>query len=136
MKIDYTKTYLNLSLMYALIFSITGLSFLLRDSDTWMVILSILLPISFVLNYAYQKKYQYLTIENGNIRTNNFFRKEVQLSEIKTIENYAGSYILKTGTKKLTIDTTIIAPNSLRKLNVELEKLILNGTKSTSVKTP
>jgi hypothetical protein len=126
MKIDYTKTYLNLSLIYAIIFSITGLSFLLRDPDTWTVILAILLPISFVLNYVYQKKYQYLMIENGSIRKNNLFRKEVQLSEIKTIENYAGSYILKTDTKKLTIDTTIIAQNSLRKLNVELEKLILN----------
>jgi hypothetical protein len=47
----------------------------------------------------------------------------VHLSAIKTIEKYAGSYILKTDTKKLTIDTTIIAPNSLTALNAALEKL-------------
>jgi hypothetical protein len=45
------------------------------------------------------------------------------LSAIKTIEKYAGSYILKTDTKKLRIDTTIIAPNSLTKLDAALEKL-------------
>jgi len=28
----------------------------------------------------------------------------------KTIEKYAGSYFITTNTKKLTIDTTIIAP--------------------------
>jgi hypothetical protein len=59
----------------------------------------------------------------------------VHLSEIRTIEKYAGSYILKTDTKKLTIDTTIIAPNSLVELNAALEKLMLNGAKSADIKT-
>jgi hypothetical protein len=94
-----------------------------------------LLPISFVLKYVYQKQYQYITIENGSIRKNDLFRKEVQLSEIRTIEKYAGSYILKTDTKKLRIDTSIIAPNSLRELKAALEKLMLNGTKSMHIQT-
>jgi hypothetical protein len=114
-----------LNLIYALLFSITGLPELFRGTDIWMFVLAILLPISCVLRYGYQKKYQYITIENGSIRTNNLFRKEVQLSEIKTIEKYAGNYILKTDTKKLTIDTTIIAPNSLTALNAALEKLAI-----------
>jgi hypothetical protein len=125
MKIDFTKKQLNLNLMYALLFSIIGLPELFRDADIWMFVLAILLPISCVLRYGYQKKYQYVTIENGSIRTNNLFPKEVHLSEIKTIEKYAGNYILKTDTKKLTIDTTIIAPNSLTALNAALEKLAI-----------
>jgi hypothetical protein len=64
-------------------------------------------------------------MENGSIRKNSLFRKEVHLSEIRTIEKYAGNYILKTDTKKLTIDTTIIAPNSLAELNAALEKLAI-----------
>jgi hypothetical protein len=88
------------------------------------------------LKYIYQKKYQYITIENGSIRKNDLFRKEVQLSEIRTIEKYAGSYILKTDTKKLRIDTSIIAADSLAELNAALERLMLNGTKSTGIKTP
>jgi hypothetical protein len=121
--------------MYALIFSITGLSSLLMDADPWMLVVALLLPISFVLNYVYQKKYQYLTIENGSIRKNDLFKKELQLSEIKTIEKYAGNYILKTDTQKLRIDTSIIAADSLIELNAALEKLRLNGTKSMHIKT-
>jgi hypothetical protein len=109
--------------MYALLFSITGLPFLLKTPDTWMLVVALLLPISFVLKYVYQKQYQYITIENGSIRTNNLFQKEVQLSAIKTIEKYAESYILKTDTKKLRINTTIIARNSLTALSAILEKL-------------
>jgi hypothetical protein len=59
----------------------------------------------------------------------------VHLSEIRTIEKYAGNYIIKTDTQKLTIDTTIIAPNSLAELNAALEKLMLNGAKSADIKT-
>jgi hypothetical protein len=100
-----------------------------------MLAVAILLPISFVLKYVYQKKYQYGTIENGSIRKNDLFRKGVQLSDIKTIEKYAGNYILKTDTKKLKIDTSIIAADSLMELNAALEKLMLNGTKSMHIKT-
>jgi hypothetical protein len=46
------------------------------------------------------------------------------------IEKYAESYIIKTDTQKLRIDTSIIAADSLMKLNAALEKLMLNGTKS------
>jgi hypothetical protein len=59
----------------------------------------------------------------------------MRLSAIRTIEKYAGNYILKTDTQKLTIDTSIIAPNSLAELNAALEKLMLNGAKSTDIKT-
>jgi hypothetical protein len=135
MKINFTKKQLHLNLIYALLFLITGMPFLFRAPDTWMLVVALLLPISFVLKYVYQKKYQYVTIENGSIRKNNLFKKEVQLSAIKTIEKYAGSYILRTNTQKLRIDTTMIAPNSLLELNAELEKLMLNGTKSTGTKT-
>jgi hypothetical protein len=125
MKISFTKKQLYLNLIYALLFSITGLPLLFKDADIWTVVVALLLPISFVLRFVYQKQYQYATIKNGRIRKNKLFRKEVQLSEIRTIEKYAGNYILKTDTKKLTIDTTIIAPNSLTALNAALEKLAI-----------
>jgi hypothetical protein len=135
MKINFTKKQLNLHIVYTVIGSISVLPVLFTDADTWMLIVAILTPIGGVLGSIYQKKYQYITVENGSIRTNNLFRKELQLSAIKTIEKYAGSYILKTDTQKLRIDTSIIAPNSLTTLNAELEKLMLNGTKSMHIKT-
>jgi hypothetical protein len=135
MKINFTKKQLHLNRMYALIGSIGVLPVLCTDADTWMLIVAILTPIVGVLGNGYQKKYQYLTIENGSIRKNNLFQKEVQLSDIKTIEKYAESYILKTDTQKLRIDTSIIAADSLLALNAALEKLMLNGTKSMHIQT-
>jgi len=55
------------------------------DADARMVVLAILTLISGVLGNGYQKKYKYLTIENDSIPKNNRFKKEVQLSAIKTI---------------------------------------------------
>jgi hypothetical protein len=135
MKINFTKKHLNLNRMYALIGSVGVLPVLFTDADTWMLVVAILTPIVGVLGNVYQKKYQYLTIENGSIRKNNFFQKEMQLSAIKTIEKYAESYIIKTDTQKLRIDTSIIAADSLIALNTALEKLMLTGTKSMHIQT-
>jgi hypothetical protein len=123
MKINFTKKHLNLHLVYTVIGSLSVLPVLFTNADTWMLVVAILTPIGGVLGIVYQKQYQYITIENGSIRKNDLFRKEVQLSEIRTIEKYAGSYILKTDTKKLTINTTIIARNSRTALSAILEKL-------------
>jgi len=71
--------------MYALLFLITALPVLFIDADARMVVLAILTLISGVLGNGYQKKYKYLTIENESIPKNNRFKKEVQLSAIKTI---------------------------------------------------
>jgi hypothetical protein len=135
MKINFTKKHLNLNRIYALIASIGVFPVLCTDGDAWMAVVAILTPIGGVLGNVYQKQYQYITIENGSIRKNHPFRKEVQLSEIKTIEKYAESYIIKTDTQKLRIDTSIIAADSLRELNAALEKLMLNRTKSMHIQT-
>jgi hypothetical protein len=74
-------------------------------------------------------------IQNAGWNMRTQVRKEVQLSAIKTIEKYAESYILKTDTQKLRIDTSIIAADSLIALNAALEKLMLNGAKSMHIQT-
>ncbi|MDG2274406.1 MAG: hypothetical protein P8L28_00990 [Flavobacteriaceae bacterium] len=78
--------------------------------------------------YYYQKKYNYLSIENGIINVNGPFGKKLNLTEIKWIKKFAGDYILKTDEKELTINTQIINPSSLAELNAELEKLNVEWT--------
>ena len=73
--------------------------------------------------YFYEYFNQYLTIENGIVKTNSPFGKKMNLTEIKRIKKFAGDYILKTDKAELTINTQIIDPNSLAELNTELEKL-------------
>jgi hypothetical protein len=94
----------------------------LNSSDSWMIIIGILTPASFIAKYFYQKQKKYLTIEDETLRVNNLFGKQINLNEIQTVEKYAGDYILKTKKKKLKIDTTIIEPADLSNLNSELAK--------------
>ena len=77
----------------------------------------------YLIMYFYQKRGEYLTLENGIINVNGPFGKKLILTEIKRIKKFAGDYILKTDEKELTINTQIIDPNSLVELNAELEKL-------------
>lgn len=123
MTIAYKKKYLNINLIYALLFTVTLFPFTLNSAESWMLIIGILTPTSFIAKYFYQKQKKYLTIEDERIRVNNIFGKGINLNEIQTIEKYAGDYILKTGNKKLKIDTTIIEPTELSNLNCVLKKL-------------
>ena len=88
-------------------------------TNTWFLILAIV----FVFALFYRKKKQYLTLENGVISKNALFHKPLKMSEIKRIEKKSKKYILKTELRKFTIDTKIIAEESLSELNTELKKL-------------
>ena len=123
MTIAYKKKYLNLNLIYALLFTVTLFTVTLNSEENWKLIIGILVPASFISKYFYQKQKKYITIEDDKIKVNNIFGREINLNEILTIEKYAGDYILKTGIKKLKIDTTIIGLVELSNLNSELEKL-------------
>lgn len=123
MTIAYKKKYLNLNLIYALLFTVNVFTIALNSEENWKLIIAILVPVSFISKYFYQKQKKYLTIEDDKIKVNNIFGREINLNEIFTIEKYAGDYILKTGIKKLKIDTTIIELVELSNLNSELEKL-------------
>ena len=123
MTIGYKKKYLNINLIYALLFTVTLFTVSYEGSESWMIIIGIFTPTCFIAKYFYQKQRKYLTIEHKRIRVNNIFGKGININEIQTIEKYAGDYILKTNKKKLKIDTTIIEPSELSNLNSELEKL-------------
>ena len=78
---------------------------------------------TYLVVYFYQRKNKYLTIKSGILKVNGPFGKEVRLTDIKRIKKFAGDYILKTDNTELIINTQIIEPHSLAKLNTELQKL-------------
>ncbi|MFO7672216.1 MAG: hypothetical protein R6V74_00755, partial [Lutibacter sp.] len=84
----------------------------------WFVISGI-----YIISYFYQKSEKYLTIENGIIKQNWPFGKELNLTEIKGIKHFAGDYILKSDKKQLKINAQLIDEKSLSALKTELEKL-------------
>lgn len=124
MKIAYKKKYLNGNLFLGVVWLIWFFVGFFEEKELhwidygWIVISTMYLGL-----YFYQKNYKYLTIKNGIISVNAPFGKKLNLTEIKQIKKFVGDYILKTDKEELTIDTQIIDPNSLVKLNMELEKL-------------
>jgi len=126
MKIKLKKRHLNINLFLGIIwflFGVLELSF--SEEIGWFDYGSLVFGVLYLILYFYQKKHQYLTIENGILQINGSFGKKINLTEIKRIKKFAGDYILKTDNKELTINTQIIEPNSLAELNSELEKLNL-----------
>lgn len=84
----------------------------------WLVVSAIYLAL-----YFYQRRYKYLNLENGILKVNWPYGKKIGLKEVKQIKKFAGEYILKTDKTELKIHTQSIAPDSLAKLNAELQKL-------------
>lgn len=124
MRIAYKKRHMNINLILGLVWLVwffIGILIEGKPSLTdygWVVISAM-----YLIGYFYQRNNKYLTIKNGIIKINSPFGKKLNLTEIKQIKKFAGDYILKTEKKELTINTQIIDPNSLAKLNAELEKL-------------
>ena len=124
MKIQYKKRQLNFNLIFGIIWFIYFFVKLLFDDKLhWIDYGWILISLIYFGSYFYQKKYKYVSIENGILTVNGPFGKKLNLTEIKRIKKFAGDYIIKTDKKELTINTQIIEPNSLAELNAELEKL-------------
>ncbi|WP_293294241.1 hypothetical protein [Allomuricauda sp.] len=73
--------------------------------------------------YLYQRQNKYLTISDGWIKKNSPFGKKIKLGEVDRIRKFAGDYILKTDSKEFVINTLIIAPESIKDLDGELQKL-------------
>lgn len=106
-----------------LVFAIVQLFVLDYENKSWIKYGWLGISLMYIIMYFYEYFNQYLTIENGIIKTNSLFGKKMNLTDIKRIKKFAGDYILKSDKAELTINTQIIDPNSLIELNTELEKL-------------
>ncbi|MFC6876473.1 hypothetical protein ACFQZF_07960 [Flavobacterium myungsuense] len=124
MKIQYRKKRLNFSLIFGILWlSISLLGIFTKENSSWTDYGFLIISFLYLGTYLYEKKNQYMTIENGVISVNKPFEKKINLTEIKQIKKFAGDYTLKTDKAELTINTHIIEPNSLSELDAVLEKL-------------
>jgi hypothetical protein len=123
MKIGHKKRQLNINLIFGFIWLTYFIIRLFIGEVHWIDYGWIFISLAYFINYFYQKKYKYVTIENGIINVNGPLGKKLNLNEVKRVKKFAGDYIIKTDKKELTINTQIIEPNSLAELKTELEKL-------------
>ena len=124
MRIRYKKKQVNLILNLGLLWLVNGIFQIVFNENPkeihyyWFVLSGLHLII-----YFYQKKGEYLTIENGIIKQNWPFGKKINLDEVKSIRHFAGEYILKSESQKMKIDIQLIDEESLPNLKAELKKL-------------
>ena len=124
MKIGYKKRHLNINLILGIIWLVWFFVFdFNKEEMNWTDYGWLVISIAYLSIYFYQKKYKYVSIENGILTVNGPIGKKLNLTEIKRIKKFAGDYILKTDKKELTINTQIIDPNSLAELNAVFGKL-------------
>lgn len=124
MKINYKKKHLYVNLGLGLIwFFWFILEAFFNENPNWLDYGWIVISLMYLGFYFYQKKYKYVSIDNGIIMVDGPLGKKLNLKDIKRVKKFAGDYILKTDDKDLAINTQIIDPDSLAELNAELEKL-------------
>lgn len=124
MKIKYRNRHLNINLALGLVwlFWFITIYFSSEGTDWHDYGLGLFSMIYFGL-YLYQRQNKYLTISDGWIKKNSPFGKKIKLGEVDRIRKFAGDYILKTDSKEFVINTLIIAPESIKDLDGELQKL-------------
>jgi len=124
LKIKYRNRHLNINLALGLVwlFWFITIYFSSEGTDWHDYGLGLFSMIYFGL-YLYQRQNKYLTISDGWIKKNSPFGKKIKLGEVDRIRKFAGDYILKTDSKEFVINTLIIAPESIKDLDGELQKL-------------
>lgn len=123
-----TVFFLILGLLWLVIGMGSFLAFHFEEVEQDFHVFFVVLAFLNTLFYLTQYFNQYLTLKNNFIIQNFPFGKKINLSEIKEIKRFAGDYQLKKDQTTLTINTTIIAKDSLKKLTVALEELNLVWT--------
>ncbi len=88
--------------------------------------------IIYVASAVYEMIFQYLTIEEGTIKSNALlsFRKKIKLNEVYWIKESDRNYYLKTEKTVFKINTDLIETNSLLNLHVVLKELNLPNDKT------
>jgi hypothetical protein len=127
MKIHYTKKRLRAHLIQGLVWLVFSLTLMVSDTSfgNVMNIGYLMIAAMFMGSYFYERYYQYLTLQGDTIQKNTLIGKPLRLSEIRRIKKFAGDYILETEAAKMTINTQIIAPDSLELLDEALSALEL-----------
>lgn len=123
MKISYKKWQLNSKLILAVIWLVYFLVRLFSNVLDWLDYGWLIFSIGHFCLYFYQKKYQYILLENGILMINGPWGKQFNLAEITQIKKFAGDYIIKTPHREVTISTHAITPKDLPKLDEVFQKI-------------
>ena len=125
-KICYPKSRLQNQIGYGIIMIGVGLFAVYINSSSIFSYLWVLLGALQTGTSLYQKKHQYITIENDKLIRHSLIPKSIELSSIKKVRRYVNSYKLEAENKSLRIEKNMIEEDSLYRLDHFLDNLNLS----------
>jgi hypothetical protein len=128
MKIAYKKRHLKVNLFLGIMWLVLAFLNFNYGETNWISYGYLVLALLYLTRWFYQSQYKYLTIDNGIIKENWPFGKEINLADIENVKYFAGDLILKTNNSQLTIHKQLIDEKSFTDLENELKGLNIQST--------
>ena len=117
MKIRYSKKRLYSSVILGGVFATFGVLQLLNKPETpWLYYLQLFFGLFAVGSYFYERHFQYLNIEDETLTKKTLRRKTIPLNGVTKIQSFPGRIKLYTSEEKISINTELIADDSLNDL--------------------
>ena len=123
MKILYNQSQLKRTLILGIAFLIIGVLSLMTTAKIYLAGLGGI-GIAYIINYLYFKNRAYIILTENEIIQKTFFKKQIEIREIKSVKYFAGDYIVKTEKNEMIIDTNFIDKESIESLKAYFEKLM------------
>lgn len=126
MKIHYKQKRFRFNLIFGIVWFVYVVIILtLNKKFLWNDYIFSACALVFFGTYIFEKRNQYLTITETEIRKNSLISKTIQLKDIVSVRKFAGDYTLKSPSKEMKINTAVIEEKSLLKLDKVINGLNL-----------
>lgn len=124
MKIPFKQRSTNLYLLMGILWMVVFVSNIwTKEKWRWLDVGFMMISLAYFGCYLYQKRYHYVSIDNGMVVVSGPLGKKMHVTEIQRIKKFAGEYILKSDQRELRINTQLIPSEAVTDLETELEKL-------------
>lgn len=123
MKIPYKKKHQRLNLIGGIVWLVHFIFLMYSEGPSnYLNFIWLLLALGYFGIYFWDRREKFLTIEDGIIKQNWPFGKQVKLDEIKRIRYFAGDYTITTKNGEMKINTHLLDQDYFQILKEELEK--------------
>ncbi|WP_324718968.1 hypothetical protein [Salinimicrobium sp. HB62] len=123
MKIKYCRSLIRNNYGYGLTMIILGIFAVYINSSSIFSYLWIFLGILQAETSYYRQTYQYLTIQEDKLIRHSLIPKSIAVADIKRVKKYVNSYKIETNNQSMRIEKDFIDRESLKRLNLFLERL-------------
>ena len=130
MKIRYSKNRIFLNGALGASFAIFGALKAFEGTAEFIHYVQLILGILMVFSFFYERKFQYLVIENGLLTKNSLLRKTIEIDRINRIQSFPGRIKIATSEKNLSINISVIDKESINDLYRILGSLDLEPQKN------